>query len=547
MKKLLFAIAVITSFSTIAQTLSRGPYLQSLTNNSIKIMWRTSDSANSVVRYGNAPSALTNVITDNARVKNHIMKISGLNAKTRYYYSVGHDTTVLAGGNEQHHFTTAINPGDSTTGFKFWVTGDFGGGNNEQIKVRRWFENYLQANVVDSWLWLGDNTYTTGTDAEYTRNVFSTDYGYDSIFRFLPFYPIPGNHDYGSVNGTDDANTHRGPYFDMVEVFKNGEMGGVPSTMETYYSYDYGNTHFLALNSEMYRILAFWDVLPTAIQFKNWLINDLKNSDKKFKVAYWHQPPYSKGSHDSDDFWEVFMIAMREKVVPILEQYGVDLVLCGHSHVYERSYLINKHYGNSGSFNRNTMLIDSSSGNPDSNRTYLKYTYGNNKNKGTVYAVVGNSGKSEAENGKMHPVMHKKYAADKGVGSMILEVKGNELTGTYYKENGEIFDKFRILKQDSTSIISGIRNNSSVKDLKIYPNPFTNSLMVEFETKESKPSSVTIQNITGQLIVETIWSGRSLVGKNQLSINNLEGLPSGEYIISIKQEEEIMSEKLVKL
>ena len=39
------------------------------------------------------------------------------------------------------------------------------------------------------------------------------------------------------------------------------------------------------------------------------------------------------------------MIAMREKVVPILEQYGVDLVLCGHSHVYERSYLINKHYG----------------------------------------------------------------------------------------------------------------------------------------------------------------------------------------------------------
>lgn len=234
-------------------------------------------------------------------------------------------------------------------------------------------------------------------------------------------------------------------------------------------------------------------------------------------------------------------------MVPILEQYGVDLVLCGHSHVYERSYLINKHYGNSGSFNRNTMLIDSSSGNPDSNRTYLKYTYGNNKNKGTVYAVVGNSGKSEAENGKMHPVMHKKYAADKGVGSMILEVKGNELTGTYYKENGEIFDKFRILKQDSTSIISGIRNNSSVKDLKIYPNPFTNSLMVEFETKESKPSSVTIQNITGQLIVETIWSGRSLVGKNQLSINNLEGLPSGEYIISIKQEEEIMSEKLVKL
>lgn len=547
MKKLLLSIAVIFSVTTYSQTLLRGPYLQSATNNSIKIMWRTSDSSNSVVRYGDSPSSLTNIITDNARLKNHIVKISGLSSKTKYYYSVGYDATVLAGGNEQHHFVTAINPGDSTTGFKFWVTGDFGGGNNEQIKVRRWFENYLQSNVVDSWLWLGDNVYNDGTDAEYSAKVFDNVYGYDSIFRFLPFYPIPGNHDYNSVNGTEDASTHRGPYFDMVEVFKNGEMGGIPSNMEAYYSYDYGNTHFLALNSEMYRVLAFWDVLPTAIQFKNWLINDLKNSGGKFKVAYWHQPPYSKGSHDSDDFWEVFMIAMREKVVPILEQYGVDLVLCGHSHVYERSYLINKHYGNSGTFNRNTMLIDSTSGNPDNNRTYIKYTYGANKDKGTVYSIVGNSGKSEAENGEMHPVMYKKYAADKGVGSMILEVKGSVLTATYYKENGEIFDKFRIVKQDSVAIISGVKNNTSVNDLKIYPNPFTNSLMVEFDGKEIKPTSISIQNIVGQLIVQTIWNGKSTVGKNKIELNNLQDLPAGEYIISIKQNEDIVSEKLVKL
>ena len=193
------------------------------------------------------------------------------------------------------------------------------------------------------------------------------------------------------------------------------------------------------------------------------------------------------------------------------------------------------------------MLIDSSSGNPDSNRTYIKYTYGANKDKGTVYSVVGNSGKSESENGRMHPVMHKKFAADKGVGSMILEVKGNMLTGTYYKENGELFDKFRIIKQDSASIISGIRNNSSVNALKVYPNPFTNSLMVEFDAKEIKPTSIAIQNVIGQLLVETVWSGRSVIGTNKIEINSLEDLPSGEYIISIKQNEDIVSEKLVKL
>ena len=545
MKNSLLLFCILFSLSAISQSLQRGPYLQSMTNNSVKIMWRTSDSTTAIVKYGTSPTTLTNTITDNTLTKNHIVQVNGLQAKTKYYYSVGYNTTVLAGENDQHHFITAPIPGDSSE-FKFWVTGDFGGGNGGQIKVRRWFENYLQGNNVTGWLWLGDNAYNDGTDAQYQAKVFDTYYGYDSIFRFLPFYPIPGNHDYNSVNGADDPNAHKGPYYDMVEVFKNAEMGGIPSGMEAYYSYDYGNTHFLALNSELYRVFVLWDLHASAIAFKNWLINDLKSSDKKFIVAYWHQPPYSKGSHDSDDFWEVFMGSMRDKVIPILEQYGVDLILCGHSHVYERSYLINKHYGLSHTFNRNTMLIDSTSGNPDSNRTYLKYTYGANKDKGTVYGVIGNSGKSEPENGKMHPAMYKKYAADGGVGSMILEVKGNQMTCFYYKENGELYDKFRILKQDSTAIISGIRNNTSVSDLKIYPNPFNNAIVVEFDAKAIKTTAIAIQNIIGQLIVETIWTGKSNLGNNRIEINNLQGLPSGEYIITIKQDDEVVSEKIVK-
>ena len=430
------------------------------------------------------------MISDTAQLINHIVKISGLNAKSKYYYSVGFDTVTLAGENDQHHFFTGQNP-DDTSGFKFWVTGDFGGGNDEQIKVRRWFENYIQTNFIESWIWLGDNVYSEGTDAEYSQRLFDSHYGYDSIFRFLPFYPIPGNHDYNSVNRFDDPIYHKGPYFDMVEVFKNAEMGGVASNTENYYSYDYGNTHFIALNSELHAYI-FFD-LPNV--YKTWLENDIKASDKKFKVAYWHQPPYSKGSHDSDDGFELFMKGMRERFLPILEKYGIDLVLCGHSHVYERSYLINKHYGVSGAFNRSTMLLDSTSGNPDSNRTYIKYTYGPNKNKGTVYAVVGNSGKSEPDNGKMYPAMYRKFAADRGVGSMILDVKGNVLTASYYKDNGELYDKFRIVKQDSTSIISGVKNNQNIDGLKVYPNPFTNQLLIEFEAKETKQVAITIQNL----------------------------------------------------
>lgn len=109
-----------------------------------------------------------------------------------------------------------------------------------------------------------------------------------------------------------------------------------------------------------------------------------------------------------------------------------------------------------------------------------------NKDKGTVYAVVGNSGKHEPDNrGKMYPAMYKKYSADKGVGSMILDVRGNTLTASYFKDNGELFDKFRIVKVDS-AILSGIRNNSTIIDLKIYPNPFSNNVMVEFFAREKQ-------------------------------------------------------------
>ncbi len=161
--------------------------------------------------------------------------------------------------------------------------------------------------------------------------------------------------------------------------------------------------------------------------------------------------------------------------------------------------------------------------------------------------MVGNSGKHESDNGKMYPAMYKKYAADKGVGSMILDIKGNTLTASYFKENGELFDKFRIVKIDTSSVISGIRNNTAVQDVKIYPNPFSNTISIEFVAKESKPTSISVQNIAGVLVTETVWTGKSFTGNNKIELNNLQQLPAGEYIISIKQNNEMVSEKVIKL
>ena len=72
---------------------------------------------------------------------------------------------------------------------------------------------------------------------------------------------------------------------------------------------------------------------------------DLAATDQDWIIAFWHPPSYTKGSHDSDT--EIRLIEMRENLLPILENHGVDLVLTGHSHSYERSFLLDGHYGTS--------------------------------------------------------------------------------------------------------------------------------------------------------------------------------------------------------
>ena len=218
-----------------AQNLIRGPYLQSMLPTGVKIMWRTDVPAISKIEYGLSKDNLSETISSDSLEIDHVLELKNLIPSTTYFYKVSANN-VLAGGDEWHHFTTAP-PFGSTTPFRAWILGDFGAENQDQILVKRSFLEYSAANPVDFWMWLGDNTYTSGKDFEYQNSVFSSDYGYDSIFRYLPFYPTPGNHDYGSV--IQGANgVHRGPYFNIVNVFQNGEAGGEPSNTEKYYSYD---------------------------------------------------------------------------------------------------------------------------------------------------------------------------------------------------------------------------------------------------------------------------------------------------------------------
>jgi hypothetical protein len=180
-----------------------------------------------------------------------------------------------------------------------------------------------------------------------------------------------------------------------------------------------------------------------------WLQADLESTTQDWIIAFWHHPPYTKGSHNSDT--EIELVEMRQHVLPVLEAGGVDLVLTGHSHSYERSYLINGHYGLSTTFS-SSNLIDNGNGRDGAAGTgsYAKPA-GLAANQGAVYIVAGNGGHvtswvdgSAAEfSPNPHPAMF--YSA-LHVGSLVLDIDGGRLDARMIRETGAIDDYFSIVK-----------------------------------------------------------------------------------------------------
>ncbi|MES2622630.1 MAG: metallophosphoesterase [Bacteroidota bacterium] len=524
----LFALFITSNiFSQVGIT--AGPYLQSPTQTGIKIKWRTTAPTTAKVMYGTSPSTLTQTATEATVTDKHTVTITGLTPYTQYYYAIYNDNTFAEGGDMEHAFRTfpvSTDPGH----VRAWAIGDFGKGNSKEAAVRDSYPfDSLEANV---WLWLGDNVYDNGTEAQYLAKVFDSVWGYRNLMRHLPYMPAPGNHDYESVSpiaGTIDpaSPSHTGPYYDFVDVYTNGEAGGVASNRELYYSYDYRNVHFVSLNSELgsmtnssHNWTGAWIPLLgsnnfTSSPMSQWLHQDLAANTKPWVVVYFHQPPYSDGSHNSGDIYEAYMRGMRANFNPIFEQYGVDIVLCGHSHAFERSYLVKGAYGEDNTINTGTMIIQNRSGNDVQGQAYTKTLVGPDPNKGTVYVVCGNSGSSESSPGFSHPFMYSEYGCDTCIGSFVLDVEGGRLDGRHIDAYGNIRDHFTIHK----TLVSGVEPawDNIVVDLKVVPNPFSSITTVSFELMKSEKTNIRLMDVTGKLI--EVFEGNLQQGKQQIEID----------------------------
>ena len=403
---------------------ARVPYLQMQGPDGITLRWQSAEPLRGVVRYGTSVHRLDPLIEEPQAREEHEVRLTGLKPDTRYWYAVGSREAIAYGGMPNDWFMTAPLAG-SPRPVRIWVQGDPGRALPTTLAGRDAVLAWIAAHprpglpALDLWFTTGDNAYRYGRNSEFQKHLFDV---YPELLRNVPYWPVHGNHD-----------ARRWAFYNIFSFPENAEAGGLPSGDEHFFSFDYGQVHFVFLDSHA------TDRSPDGAML-SWLKKDLAATRQPWLIALFHHPPYSNGSHDSDDPGDSHgrMIEMRENALPILEAAGVDLVLSGHSHVYERSFPLACHYGPSVSI-KPSMVVDRGMGNEPPYRKPAGLT----PLGGTVYSVVGSS--AYADRGPLdHPAM---AVAKQELGSLLLDIDGNTLEARFITPKGEVLDHYRIVKE----------------------------------------------------------------------------------------------------
>ncbi len=421
-------------------TLTRGPYLQMGNGTAMTLRWRTNIATNSKIDVGTAFGTYTLTATNATSSTEHEVRITGLTADTKYYYRFGSSTQSLQSANTNYFITAP--PASTVRKIRIAAYGDCGiNTNGFQSGALSAYQAYVGSNPAELMLLLGDNAYNAGTDAEYTSNFFNAYSG--NILKNHVVFPAPGNHDY--ANSSSRQTDHNIPYYSIFTMPTAAECGGVASGTEAFYSYNWGNIHFLSLDSYGYETgsTRLYDTTGPQV---TWVKNDLAANTNKWTIAYWHHPPYTMGSHTSDT--ETELVNIRQRFIKILERNGVDMIICGHSHDYERSYLLKGYYGNEASFSLATHAASSSSAKYDGTSNSCPYNIASGKvNHGTVYVVAGSAGADGGvQSGYPHNALP--FSVDDG-GMLYFEVENNRLDAKFIRRDGTIADKFTIVKDAS--------------------------------------------------------------------------------------------------
>lgn len=418
--------------------LVRGPYLQMVNSRGATLRWRTDIPTDTRLEVGTSHGHYSLSVADPTLSTDHEIRIEGLKEDTRYYYRIGSSAAVLQHGKDNYFITAP----PSTTNRKIGVAvfGDCGTNDWFNRSLSLWaYRRHVKDNPAELMLLLGDNAYEDGLDHEYQKQFFGP--FSSTLLKNHALFPAPGNHEY--ANNPIRQKDHAIPYYSLFSVPQQAECGGVPSHSESFYSYNWGNIHFLSLDSYGEHdsgTTRLYDTLGAQVQ---WVKRDLEANKQQWTIVYWHHPPYTMGSHNSDR--EAELVKIRQNFLRVLERYGVDLVISGHSHNYERSYLLNGYYGDEASFDPVLHALSTSSRGQDEDEKTTPYIIaGNSSRRGTIYVVAGSSGASgRVQEGYPHNAMP--FSQNTG-GMFYFEVQGTRLDARFIRKNGTIGDRFTIVK-----------------------------------------------------------------------------------------------------
>ena len=285
----------LSVFGATNSGIETGPYIQRVTKKAATVLLTTETEKKLSIKYKKTGNKKWKTKTDSSSSTSHRYRLLRLKPNTDYSYYIIDENRDRLSKTYTFHTRRKIkkNP------LKIAVLGDSRNTNSNQILVAQQMLH-----------WNPDMVFHTGDIcANGIRDEFIDDFfiPYQSLLAEKPFYTALGNHEY---------RTNEGYYY--KEFF---ELPQKNSSSEDYYSFNENKIHIVSINTSL--------DYSEGSEMYDWLVQDLENTNKKWKIVIMHHPPYSSGAHGSTQ-------SMWDNLVPLFEHYKVDLVLTGHDHVYER-------------------------------------------------------------------------------------------------------------------------------------------------------------------------------------------------------------------
>ena len=431
----------------------RMPYIQNPTQTSVEIAWRTLNPSVGQVRYGLEKGFLGIEKVEDEPTQKHHVQLDGLQVNTRYYYEVYNDSHQMA---TEADFRTA--PRHDTKKFSFLVLGDSGVDTPTQWRVGEQMESSMKANEVDFIVHVGDVHQGAG---DYYDDIYFKPYR--EIIKHVNIFTSLGNHDVI----TDDGAV----YLDDFYLPTNNAEG-----TERYYSFRWANAYFIALDTN-------GDYSPGSPQ-QRFLIDALTDSlrlSATWTFVYAHHPPFT-------EYWTNYYgdERVQNQLVPIYEEYDVDMVMNGHTHSYERGEKEHVHY----------LVTGGGGGGLDA--FFVDYDH-----------ITFSDG--------VHHFTR-------------IDVEDDELHVTATDQYGGQVDRFVVNKYVDLDVDTGTVPDA-FELAQNFPNPFTDTTTIRYQIHEPEPVTMEVFDVAGRLIT-TLVDRNHIPGIYEVTYR-ADKLTSGNYVVRL--------------